>query len=265
MQRCRAERDGTRDPPSPAQLLGSSEELHSLSWQYEHTYYKKARLYNDQQLCGTLGARQRTKQDCWILGLDYPERNDVEASTVVAEIDIFVKSVNKEDRTEVYRTAVSTLYKAKDLTRIPAGWPRDIPVEYARLGGQIWSILRDSPEPHEGLGCYAVDLSSSVDAPFRCAQLVMADPTRKRAKHTLEPGEQALLYFMMHCKVSALASLGRRIRRRLSCTGAAQRRCRMRSVTGTCDTDRRQSSGNLRRPREVCLGVDLWARLGAPA
>jgi len=138
----------------------------------------------------------------------------MKASTAMAEIDeIFVNSVKKENPSEVYRLAVSTLHKTEDLARIPDGWPRAISREFVRPGGQIWSILRQSPEPHEGLGYYAVDLSNSVGAPFRCAQLVMADPLRYRANHTLDHGEQALLYFIMHCKMSALASLGSRVHR----------------------------------------------------
>jgi len=113
----------------------------------------------------------------------------------VARAVLFVKCTRKNDASEVHRLALCEVWRAKDRTVVPEGWPGAVPLVFARLGAEIYSIKKEkavyfggttnkAPTPGRSGAYHAINLSEDAEAPFRSAQLIKVDPTRKRDART---------------------------------------------------------------------------------
>jgi len=114
-----------------------------LRAEHKLTFYNQARLYGGQKLISTLYNQQRTKQNCWIGTQDYLAPIQDETCHCVARAVLFVKCTRKNDASEVHRLALCEVWRAKDCTVVPEGWPEAVPLEFARLGAEIYSIKKE--------------------------------------------------------------------------------------------------------------------------
>jgi len=108
----------------------------------------------------------------------------------VARAVLFVQCTRKNDATEVHRLALCEVWRAKDRTVVPGGWPEAVPLGFARLGAEIYSNKKEealyfggannaAPMPGRSGAYHAINVGEDAEAPFR-TQLIKVDSTRKR-------------------------------------------------------------------------------------